>query len=71
MKTLIDKNGSKISNDDILFDGKIHHRYCENTVNGTYLLSGDGYHHEPTPEFLATLERVGTFEEKKDLLICD
>lgn len=65
-------DGVPVKDDDVLFDGKVHHRYCENTPNGTYLLSCEtGYTHDLTQEFISTLKNVGTFKGNEHLFECD
>lgn len=68
----IDSTGKAVNKDDILFDGKIHWRYCVSELNGTYLLSCErGYIHELTQDSFSNLSIIGTLKGNEHLLECD
>ena len=72
-KSLTDKNGNAIGEDDIIFDGEHYFRIYWNerqpqveAISPTY-----GYLHNLTQEDVAKFERIGTFDEHEQLMQVD
>lgn len=66
-----DKKGREINIDDVITDGHIIYRVCEQD-DEMYLIScTHGYHHNPDQEFFSKFNRIGVFEDLKDAFECD
>lgn len=72
-QNLIDKNGVKINEDDVVYNGEHYFRIYWNekqpqveAISPTY-----GYLHDLTQKDLSHFERIGTFNECEDLMRVD
>jgi hypothetical protein len=70
---LIDKQGQRIAEDDVIFDGNNYFRIYWNekqpqveAISPTY-----GYLHNLSQDELKNFERIGTFQECEHLMIVD
>ena len=72
-QNLVDKNGTSINEDDVIFNGEHYFRIYWNkkqpqveAISPTY-----GYLHNLIPDDVAKFERAGTFEECEHLMAID
>lgn len=70
-QNLLDKNGKKINEDDVIFDGKHYFRiYWDNIHSSVEAISPTfGYLRDPNKENYSKYERIGTFQEAESLIL--
>lgn len=64
-ESLVDKNGNRIYDDDVIFDGKHYFRiYWDNKNLSVEAISPTfGYLRSPNTEYYSKYERIGAFKE--------
>ncbi len=71
-KNLVDKDGNKIYEDDVIYDGEDYYRiYWNNLHPNVEAIGGNGYLHDLTQKDLSRFVRIGPFDEHQDLMIVD
>lgn len=70
---LVGKNGQRIYEDDVIYDGKDYYRrYWNPRFPQVEAISPtNGYLHDLTQKDLSRFERTGPFEEHQELMIVD
>jgi hypothetical protein len=72
MQDLHDKNGIKIQEDDVIYNGLDYYRIYTTDLNETEMLScTNGYLHDIKQEYLKDFERIGTYLGNESLFECD
>ncbi|MDE5838189.1 MAG: hypothetical protein K2H39_03970 [Paramuribaculum sp.] len=69
---LVDKNGQRIYEDDVIYDGEDYYRiYWNPMFPQVEAVGGGGYIHNITQKDLSRFERIGPFEENEELMVFD
>ncbi len=69
---LVDKNGQRIYEDDVIYDGEDYFRiYWNPRFPQVEAIGGRGYIHDITQKDLSYFVRIGPFEEYEELMIFD
>lgn len=69
---LVDKNGQRIYEDDVIYDGEDYYRiYWNDRFPQVEAIGGGGYIHNLTQKDLSRFERIGPFEANEELMIFD
>lgn len=69
---LVDKNGKRIYEDDVIYDGEDYYRIYWNSLHpNVEAISGRGYIHNLTQKDLSRFVRIGPFEENEALMVVD
>ena len=69
---LFDKNGQRIYEDDVIYDGSDYYRiYWNPKFSQVEAIGSGGYIHDLTQTGLSHFVRIGPFDENEELMIFD